>query len=92
MLCQKIQVEIKFSVKATLFNIFFSVLGLVAIAFIIPQYAHKLPVELCKEEMPPLECSFTLLSACLITKGPVILVTIIFLCFTCCPCLKAEDQ
>ena len=81
------EVEIMFSVKATLFNIFFSVLGSVAIAFIIPHFAHKLPVELCEEELSPLECSFMLLSACLVTIGPGILVTITFLCFFSC-CLK----
>ena len=81
------EVEIRFSVKATLFNILFSALAVVAIAFIIPQISKPTNDFTECEEESPLKCSFILLSASLVTIGPGILVTITFLCFFSC-CLK----
>ena len=81
------EVEIRFSVKATLFNILFSALAVVAIAFIIPQISKPTNDFTECEEESPLKCSFILLSASLVTIGPGILVTITVLCFFSC-CLK----
>ena len=83
------EVEIRFSVKATLFNILFSVLAIVAITLIIPQIVQPVYLkEDCKEETR-LFCSLFLMSICLSSTGPGILMTIIFLCFFSC-CLKCS--
>ena len=76
------EVEIRFSVKGTFFNILFTLVGVIVLAFIAPHVGTPLP---CDQTRSALECSLILLPESVFHFLLGILFTTIFLLCCICP-------